>query len=45
MIAEKLVSTDTQNLAQASLATPKETVKQFTGRVDITDLQARVSEQ
>jgi hypothetical protein len=45
MSAEKLVRTETQNLAQASLATPKETVKQFPGRVDINDLLARVREE
>ena len=45
MSTEKLVSTDTQNLAQASLATPKETVNKFPGRVDINDLLARVREE
>ena len=45
MSAEKLVRTETQNLAQASLATPKETGKNFPGRVDINDLLARVREE
>ena len=39
------IGTDTQNLAQASLATPKETGKNFPGRVDINDLLARVREE
>ena len=45
MSAEKLVRTETQNFAQASLATPKETVNKFPGRVDINDLLARVREE
>ena len=45
MSAEKLVRTETHNLAHASLATPKETVNQFPGRVDINDLLARVREE
>ena len=45
MNTEKLVNTETPNLAHPSLATPKETGKNFPGRVDINDLLARVREE
>ncbi|MDB9825906.1 hypothetical protein OAB97_01935 [Candidatus Pelagibacter sp.] len=45
MSAVKIATTETQNLAHGSLATPKETKNNSPRRVDINNLLARVREE